>query len=156
MIIPGWFSFPYFSTKELQVGDEWIAGEIEHSERTFYRAERSVLFRSGQFLHIRSFDEIAQLGNRVHVLEVLDTVTAAFEFAARIAEQNVLSPVAVMTFGLLTNGSASLGCSAKRTNSESGGQSIRCGLGKASERYDLAKLKNSSSLTSLRSLFCIG
>jgi len=40
--------------------------------------------------------------------------------------------------------------------SESGGQSIRSGLGNASERYDFAKPKNSSSLISFRSFLRIG
>jgi hypothetical protein len=55
-----------------------------------------------------------------------------------------------------TNGSASLGRSAKHVRSESGGQSIRSGFGNASERYDFAKAKNSSSLISFRSLLRIG
>ena len=55
-----------------------------------------------------------------------------------------------------TNGSASLRCSAKNVRSESGGQSIRSGFGNASERYDFAKAKNSSSLISFRSLLRIG
>jgi hypothetical protein len=56
----------------------------------------------------------------------------------------------------LTDRLVSLGCSARRVNSESGGQSIRCGLGNASERYDFAKPKNSSSLISFRFLLRIG
>jgi pyrimidine deaminase RibD-like protein len=100
VIVRGWFSFPYFSPKELDAGDEWIAGEIEHSERTLYRAERAALFRSGQFVHNKSLDQIAQLGDRLHVLEVLDTVTAAVEFAARMAESNVLCPNAAITLQL--------------------------------------------------------
>lgn len=100
VIIQGWFSYPYFSPQTIEVGDEWIAGEIEHSETTLYRAERWALFRSGQFVHSRSLDEIAQVGDRVHALEVLDTATAAFEFAARMAEQRALTPLAAITFEL--------------------------------------------------------
>jgi hypothetical protein len=36
----------------------------------------------------------------VHVLEILDTVTAAFEFATRMADFGVLSPKATITFEL--------------------------------------------------------
>jgi hypothetical protein len=62
------------------VGNESISGEIEHSGRTLKRAERWNLFRSGQFVHNRGFDEIPQLADRVNVLEILDTLTAVFEF----------------------------------------------------------------------------
>jgi transposase len=47
-----------------------------------------------------SLEEIPQLGGRVHVLEILDTTTAAFEFASRMAEQNFLSPEAVISFDM--------------------------------------------------------
>jgi hypothetical protein len=73
--------------------EESEPGRVSHTERW-------VLFRSAQFAHNRAFDEIPQLGGRVHVFEVLDTTTAAFEFAARLARQGVLSPEAVVTFEL--------------------------------------------------------
>jgi TIR domain len=96
-----WFPYPWFSQDALETGNEWIAGEIEMSDAgRVSRVERWVLFRSGQFVHNRAFDEIPQLGNGVHVLEILDTVTAAFEFAARMAQQSVLSPSARITFEL--------------------------------------------------------
>jgi pyrimidine deaminase RibD-like protein len=96
--VEGWFAYPSFSAKTLDVGNEWVSGEIEHSGRTLKRVERWTLFRSAQFVHNRGFDEIAQLGDRVHVLEILDTVTAAFEFAARMAGLGVLSPKAAISF----------------------------------------------------------
>ena len=96
--VEGWFAYPSFSVKTLEVGNEWVSGEMEHSGRTLRRVERWTLFRSGQFVHNRGFDEIAQLGDRVHVLEILDTVTAAFEFAARMACLGVLSPTAAISF----------------------------------------------------------
>jgi hypothetical protein len=100
VIVAGWFAYPSFSTDTLEIGDEWIAGEIEHSERYLSRAERWALFRSGQFSQNRSFDEIAQLGNKIHVLEILDIATAAFEFASRMALQVILSPEASFAFEL--------------------------------------------------------
>jgi len=100
VLIQGWFPYPWFSADTLETGDEWIAGEIDHSDYTVSRTERWVLFRSGQFVHNRSLDEIPQLGDRVHVLEILDTVSAAFEFAARMADKGVLSPEATITFSL--------------------------------------------------------
>jgi hypothetical protein len=95
--VRGWYPYPYFSVEEVQEGPEWISGEIDHNDGRMTRIERFALFRSGQFTHHRSIDEIPQLGTRVHVLEVLDTVTAAFEFAARMAEQNLLSPAAAIS-----------------------------------------------------------
>ena len=100
VIVAGWFAFPSFSTKTLELGDEWVAGEIEHSQRYLSRAERWALFRSGQFIQNRSFDEIAQLGDKIHVLEILDTTTAAFEFASRMARKGTLSPEALVAFEL--------------------------------------------------------
>jgi pyrimidine deaminase RibD-like protein len=98
--VEGWFAYPSFLADTLEVGNESISGEIEHSGRTVQRAERWNLFRSGQFVHNRGFDEIPQLGDLVHVLEILDTVTAVFEFADRMANFGVLSPKAAITFEL--------------------------------------------------------
>jgi hypothetical protein len=98
--VQGWFPFPWVSVDSFETGDEWIAGEIERSGNTVSHAERWALYRSGQFVQNRAFDEIPQLGNRIHVFEILDTATAAFEFAARMADRSVLSPQAVVTFHL--------------------------------------------------------
>jgi hypothetical protein len=62
--------------------------------------ERWNLFRSGQFVHHRSFNLIPGLADRVRVVEILDVATAAFEFAARMARRGVLSPEAVITLEL--------------------------------------------------------
>jgi TIR domain len=97
----GLFPYPWFSQESLESDDEWIAGEIDMSEDgRVSHSERWVLFRSAQFVHYRAFDEIPQLGDRVHVLGILDTATAAFEFAARMAQRSVVSPEAVITFEL--------------------------------------------------------
>jgi pyrimidine deaminase RibD-like protein len=98
--VQDWFAYPSFSPETLEICDEWISGEIEHSSRTLNRAERWSLFRNGQFIHNRTFDEIPQLGERVHVIEILDIATAGFEFAARMAERGVLAPSAAITFEL--------------------------------------------------------
>ena len=87
--------YPWVSSGTLEAGDEWIACEID----TMHQLERWALFRSGQFVHNRAFDE-GPNGQRVHVLEILDTVTQAFEFGARLAQQGVLSPKAAITFDL--------------------------------------------------------
>jgi hypothetical protein len=64
------------------------------------RIERWSLFRSGQFVHNRAFDEIKDLGDRIHVLEIIDTVTGAYELAARLAKRGVLRPAAQLKFEL--------------------------------------------------------
>jgi hypothetical protein len=100
VIVAGWFAYPSFSPNSLELGNECVAGEFEHSERYLTRAEHWTLFRSGQFTQHRSFDEIVQLGDKIHVLEILDTTTAAFEFASRMADKGVLSPEATFSFEL--------------------------------------------------------
>ena len=100
VLVRRWYPYPYFSVDQIETGDEWITGEIEHSDGRMIRMERWALFRSGQFVHNRSFDQIEGLGDRVHVLEILDTVTAAFEFAARLADHGFLSGQAAVTFEL--------------------------------------------------------
>lgn len=98
--VAGRYSYPWFSVDSPEIWDEWMAAEVNHSTNMVTRLERWTLFRSGLFVHHRAFDEIAQLGDRVHVLEILDTVTAAFEFGARMAERGILFPSAVITFEL--------------------------------------------------------
>jgi hypothetical protein len=99
--IEGWFPYPWVAKNGSQSGNEWIGGEVEQSEPgRIQRLERWVLFRSAQFAHHRALDEIPQLGGRVHVLEILDTTTAALEFLSRMEEQKLLSPEAVITFDM--------------------------------------------------------
>ena len=96
-----WYPYPGFSIDGLETGNEWVAGEIEKSEPDrINRVEHWVLFRSAQFAHNRAFDDIPQLGDRVHVFEILDTATAAYEFAARMAQRGVLLPEAAVTLEL--------------------------------------------------------
>lgn len=99
--VSGWFPYPWFSPQSIHTDEQWISSEIDKSDPgRVNHTEHWVLFRSAQFIHYRAFDEIPQLGDRVHVLEILDTASAAFEFAARMAKQNVLSPEAVVAFEL--------------------------------------------------------
>jgi len=96
VLVRGWFPYPWISVDALEPGDEWIAGEIDQKGRT----ERWILYRSGQFVHHRAFDEVPRVTDGVHVLEILDTVTGAIEFAARMALRGILSPKADITFEL--------------------------------------------------------
>ena len=98
VIIKGWMPYPWFATDALQLSDESVTGEIDKSDGRMRRLERWTLFRSGQFVHNRAFDEIKDLGDRIHALEILDTVTGAFELAARLARRGVLSPEAQLKF----------------------------------------------------------
>ena len=93
------YSFPRFQEDRLEIQEEWIAGEAEESG-TVGHIERWNLFRSGQFVHHVALNEIAQMGQRLHVLEILDTVAAAFTFAARMSREGVLRPRAAITFEL--------------------------------------------------------
>jgi hypothetical protein len=90
--IGSWFPYPGFFPNTLEIEQEWIAGEIDRSDGRITRQERWALFRSAQFVQSRGLDAIPQLAGRVHVLEILDTATAVFEFAARMAEAVVVSP----------------------------------------------------------------
>jgi hypothetical protein len=98
--LSSWYSFPWIPAGPLEVGDGWVASEVEESGRTMNHTERWALYRSGQFVQNRAFDEISQLGERIHVLEILDTTTATFEFAARMAQRGVLSPEAIIRIDL--------------------------------------------------------
>jgi hypothetical protein len=88
--------YPWVTADTLEIGDEWIGGEVSRARRT----ERWVLFRSGQFIHNRAFDDVPELDGRVHVLEILDIVTGAVELASRMADRGVLSPKALIAFDL--------------------------------------------------------
>jgi serine/threonine protein kinase len=98
--VKGWMPYPWFNIDTLQLGSEWVAGEIDSSDGRMRRIERWALFRSGQFVHNRAFDEIKVLGDRIHVLEVLDTVTGAFELARRMANRSILPQDAQLKFEL--------------------------------------------------------
>lgn len=98
--IRGWMAYPSFSPNKIELGDEWVACETEHSSFSLHWLERWTLFRSGQFVDNRTIDEIPQLGDRIHVLEILDKVTAVFEFAARMSDRGLLSPRAAITLEL--------------------------------------------------------
>jgi hypothetical protein len=99
--VEGWFPFPFVNARSLETGRDWVAGENEHLELgRIKKLESWTLYRSGQFVDNRAFDEFPQLRGRLHVLEVLDIATAAIEFAARMAGQELLSPEAVISFQL--------------------------------------------------------
>ena len=99
--VQGWFPYPWFVIDKLETGNEWISGEMEKCEDgRINHFEHWVLFRSGLFAHNLAFDEIPQHGGRVHVFEILDTTTAAFEFASRMVGRGVLAPEAVVSFEL--------------------------------------------------------
>jgi pyrimidine deaminase RibD-like protein len=92
--------YPTFFPKDIELGGDWVACESEYSGAQMYHAERWMLYRSAQFVQNRTFDEIAQLGGKVHALQILDVTTAAVEFAARMLDRRVLMPNGVLTFEL--------------------------------------------------------
>jgi hypothetical protein len=102
----------------IEEGDEWIARDVE--PRQFLipapHLERWALFRSGQFVHNFAFPEEfigreewpthPQLfipgpnARYLNILEALKTVSRVFEFAARMAYREVLSPACAITIEL--------------------------------------------------------
>ncbi|HYR89314.1 MAG TPA: hypothetical protein VE422_34885 [Terriglobia bacterium] len=95
------YTYPCFHEDWLKIQGEWIEGEVTDlgSEN---HIERWSLFPSGQFVHYVALNEIVQMGGRVHVLEILDTVVGAFTFAARMAREGVLHPSAAVTIELFS------------------------------------------------------
>ena len=85
-----WTQYPWFSST-LEYGDESITGEIELDDSEIKHLERWVLFRSGQFVHNVALDEMPVLSGRTHVLEILNMVTAVYEFIGRMADQKLIS-----------------------------------------------------------------
>ena len=94
-----WSQYPWFSTTPEQ-DTESIASGIEITEGSIKHFERWVLFQSGQFVHNMALDAIPQLGDRTHVLEVLDTTTALFEFIGRMADRKTFAGRAAISFEL--------------------------------------------------------
>lgn len=85
-----WTQYPWFPKPPAR-GEEWVAGEVELDDSAIRHWERWVLFRSGQFVHNLALDEMPVLSGRTHVLEILNTATALFEFIGRMADQKIIS-----------------------------------------------------------------
>ncbi len=94
----GRLRYPRFAEDKVEQGTDWVACETEDNGKHHSYLERWVLFRSAQFVQNLALDDQAQLGERTHVLEVLDRVTVAFEFAAVLAKEGVLPGKAAVTF----------------------------------------------------------
>jgi TIR domain len=90
--------YPWISN--LEQGDESIANEVEIADDSVKHFERWVLFQSGQFVHNMALDQIPQLGDRTHALEILDTTTAVFEFVGRMAERKIFTNRVAVGFEL--------------------------------------------------------
>ena len=94
-----WSQYPWFATS-LEHEEDAIANGIEITEGSIKHFERWLLFLSGQFVHNMALDEIQQLGERTHVLEILDTTTAVFEFIGRMADRKVFTGRVAIEFEL--------------------------------------------------------
>jgi len=81
----GWKAYPWFSDEAVQSSNDWVAGETDALKGGITRMERWALCRSGQFVHNRALEQASQLDGGIHVMEILDTVTPAVEFAGRLA-----------------------------------------------------------------------
>ncbi len=85
-----WTQYPWFQ-KSPEHGFESVAAEIDFPDPTIEHTERWVLFQSGQFVHNIALDRVLPLGKRTHVLEILDVLTALYEFTARMADHKILT-----------------------------------------------------------------
>ena len=102
------FSYPFFRSDSMQSENDWIAGEAESNANSIVHAECWALFRSGQFVHNLTLNEVHQLAGRTHVLEIFDTVVGAFTFAARMSREGVLQPRAAISLELFGVGGREL------------------------------------------------
>jgi hypothetical protein len=87
----GW-GYPNFYHATLTNGQDWIEASDDREPRVGYWK----FYQSGQFIHHLACWEDYDYPNP-KILRVLSTVlilTATFEFAARLAEQNILRPAA--------------------------------------------------------------
>jgi hypothetical protein len=93
-----WSQYPWFAILEREA--DAIASGIEITEATVEHFERWLLFLSGQFVHTMALDHIKLLGDRTHVLEILDTTTAVFEFIGRMASRKIFTGRVAIQFEL--------------------------------------------------------
>jgi TIR domain len=93
-----WTDYPRFPAV-LEYQEECVANEVEITEGSIHHWERWLLFRSAQFVHNMALDHVMQLKARhTHILEILDIVTAVYEFIGRMAMDKVFSGQVVMSF----------------------------------------------------------
>ncbi len=85
-----WQQYPWYNARP-EHGIESVAAEQDFMAPSMEHTERWVLFQSGQFVHNMALDRVTPPGNRTHVLEILDVVTALFEFTARMADGKILT-----------------------------------------------------------------
>lgn len=85
-----WTQYPWFNVPP-EHGFESIASEIDFGGSSVEHTERWVLFQSGQFVHNMALDRVLQLGRGTHVLEILEVITALYEFIARMADRKVFT-----------------------------------------------------------------
>jgi hypothetical protein len=94
-----WSEYPWF-TNPHEEGADYIANEIELSDASITHLERWVLFQSAQFVQNMALDEMSLLGGRTHVLEILNTTTALYEFAGRMVDRQIITEPMDITFEL--------------------------------------------------------
>jgi hypothetical protein len=92
-----WKQYPWWSTSP-DYGEESIGYGIELTDESIKHFEQWRLFQSGQFVHYLALDENAYLGKRTHVLEILETTTALFEFIGRMADCKIFTGPVAITF----------------------------------------------------------
>ena len=82
----------------LETGNDWVGCEYEDEGKFHLYLQRWVLFRSAQFVQNLALDHQVQLGDRTHVLEILDRVTVAYEIVAIMARDGIVSGKTLLSF----------------------------------------------------------
>jgi hypothetical protein len=85
-----WKQYPWFNIPP-EHGFESVAAEIDLVDQSVEHTERWVLFQSGQFVHNMALDRLLPHGKRTHVLEILEVITALYEFTARMADRKIFT-----------------------------------------------------------------
>ena len=108
--LSGW-DYPYLDPEETANGDDWIQSGRDHVRYVEYWR----FYQSGQFIHhfacfedLTNPSEMSQYiekpspsGRYLSILSTLYKVTEIFEFAARLASKNILSPKAEISIKLV-------------------------------------------------------
>ena len=104
------FDYPCVKSASLEQDEQgtYVAGEFDWTQTKPELLERWVLFRSGQFVHNRTIQEVPGSEKELHYLHVLRLTAEVFEFTKRMAVEGVLTPQAVLNISLRKAGGLGL------------------------------------------------
>lgn len=112
VLLRGW-DYPHFTNSEIINGDKWIESSVDFSDHII---EYWRFYQSGQFIHHFCCSEDYELkpekistlsiqspspsGKYLSILSTLYTITEIFQFASRLASNDILSPTALISIEL--------------------------------------------------------